>query len=277
MKRAFKNRLSKSEHFNFWLVTITIFLIGFLFVFLFIFNIFTQRCVSFQDFWLESKPSLFFNFAWIFGLLFVWNMILFVSQPFAGRVNKGKAAHFFINATVMLVIGLALLRLHEFIIEYEAIYELSDAEWNVSEGVLASSNDCRVAKPYLGRWAVSVLESDRGPDFPYDELILDGDLTFKLRQGGDMAVHNGRWGPPVYHWLDLSFYYHNADQHRSFEVIQLERERMLLKQTWAYVGGVEIDKPVKIELLRLPQLEKPESAFDINWDFIFDRKENISE
>lgn len=272
MKRAFKKRLSESADFRFWLVTIAIFLMGFLFAYAFIFALMTQRCVSFGDYWLESEPGLYGNFAWIFGLLFVWNLLLFVVPLSCGKATKGKAAHFLLNGITLLVIGYALLRLHDFVIEYEAIYKYADAEWNVTEEYIVYLDACKAAKPFLGRWSVNVEDPRAG--FPDAEMVLSRDLTFQLLDGNQEVNHYGRWESAGYYgWPGLYFYYRSDDQYRRFEILGVTRDRLALEQTWAYVGDEEIEEPVKVELLRLPELGKPESAFDINWEFVFDRSE----
>lgn len=270
MKRTAKNRLPESVGFPFWLVTIAIFLLGFLFVFAYMFAMQTLRCVSFGNYYLES--GLYGRFAWVFGLLFVWNLLLFVAPLFRGKAGEGGGAHFLVNCVALLVIGYVMLRLHGFVVEYEAVYKFADAEWNVSEGRMSFLDSCKVAKPYLGRWSIHVNDSRAG--FPEVEMVLNRDLTFQLLDADQEVNHHGIWRPGR---SDLMFYYRNDDhdQYRNLRILELAPDKLILEQTWAYAGDEVIEQPVMVELLRLPELEKPESAFDINWDFVFDRSKNF--
>lgn len=271
MKQAIKNRLPEPADFHFWLVTIVISLVGFLFAYAFLFAVQTQRCVSFGDYYLES--GLYARFAWIFGLLFAWNLFLFVVPLFMGKVAKGRAAHFLANGIALLVIGYVLLRLHNFVIEYEAIYKYADVEWNVTKTEL-SLEPCKAAKPFLGRWSISV--QDSRAKLPDAELVLNRDLTFQLFNANQEVTHRGKWEPFAgYEWPGLSFYYLSDDQYRRFQILEATHDKLVLEQTFAYVDDKKIKEPVNVELRRLPDLEKPENALDINWDFVFDGRKNL--
>jgi hypothetical protein len=100
-------------------------------------------------------------------------------------------------------------------------------------------------------------------------MVLNRDLTFQLLDANQEVSHHGKWEPTE--WLELHFYYRSDDQYRNFRILDVTRNKLVLEQIWAYVGDKEIEEPVKVELLRLPELEKPESAFNMNWDFVFDR------
>jgi hypothetical protein len=249
MRRLFRKKTPPpSSGSRFWIVTVAILLLGFLLAIAFIFVTMTQRCVSMADYWFESSPGLYRLFVWAFILLFVWNLLLFFAS-YAG-IGKEELVHFLMNAVALLVIGFVLLRLYQFVLEYEAVYRHADASWNATSHAQTFFEPCKTAKPFIGRWSIRILDGDSESEFPYTVLYLHRDLGFELRNKNDIK-HTGRWLPPDYHGNAITLDYDGGDQLRILGLQEFAGDRMLLEQTTASIDNEAVAQFLKLELRRL--------------------------
>lgn len=177
------------------MMTIIILIVWQVFHFSIMYTGYTSQCMTLNEHWMHPKTGqwpLFASFALVFVLMFFWNFCIALTPEAKSLSDRIILV---CNALVLIAIALIMASLAG-TAGFEHYKKHGNFEqWFERPGFpFSGPSRCEVARPYAGVWEVKKVERVfNSPEFPFQRIHFNSDLSFRATVSGSVDIIEGRW------------------------------------------------------------------------------------